>query len=679
MDKFSINSYMSLMNTDGKWWVIGDSKMYELINFLINIGMVLNRWIYQLVDLSLQIFMNNTVFEDTISSVFSVAINLYGALFSSLGTTLFIFAVASIFLVFTFSSPQEAFRKIIVLFMVIGVNFVVYSKGEEYLKDVNGIFEEVETVMTSAMTLPMFDSDGNKTVINAANESSVDVIRETYFKLTMEQSFAMVNFGTPEYKKEFNEFLYTVEQETDTDSIDELARRVKEASEENRYLTPDGSLDKIFISIYAVVSNIFVGAPLLVIAAMKFLLKILILVMVFGLPILSLLSLIPKFSNSIFNGIGKMIMVFSISLFLTVGMFLFFFVMTLIDSSVIAMAGTAGGATLVSCVLAAIVKGLTVYLIVKFRNQIVSFVTGGRVTNINAMDKRLLRAMKKSGGRSNENVSVSTDSADTLAINQAAIDIANAIIHGDLLDKTNDDVIDSRDYVDSENEFDKADIEIDKAEIEADDLTDDEYTKTNEDRADIEKKEIDDENNELDYSEIDGEGNNFESEDDSVVAFPNDEMLNIEELDPLEAELDKFDSVEVLPTDEVVNMEELESVGVETDESDSVEVLPTDEMMNIEEPESVEVQTETFDSVESSSVDVDTSKSVEVEKPEPVEVDNLDSVKVSESSGNESGVLGSIQLNNQVNNELNDFNTLEEPPVTQYEEFYETLEMLRNE
>lgn len=597
MNKFSINSYISLMNTDGKFWVIGDEKMYQLINFLINIGMVLNRWIYQLVDLSLQIFMSNTVFEDTIGSVFKVAVNLYSALFSSLGTTLFIFALVSIVVVFAFSSPQEAFRKIVVLFMVIGVNFVIYSKGDEYLTDVNDIFEEVETVMTSAISLPMFDDSGNQKELNVGAESSVDVIRKTYFKLSMQQAFAMVNFGTPEYKKEFDEFLYTMDQENDDKAKKGIEDKVKEESEENRYLTPDGALDKIFISTYAVVSNLFVGIPLLLIAVMKFLLKILILCMVFGLPILSLLSLIPKFSNSIFNGIGKIMMVFFIGIFLSVAMYLFFFVMALIDSSVIALASVAGGATLVSCVLAAVVKGITVYLIVKFRNQIVSFVTGGRVTNVNAMDKRLLRAMKNTGGNGNDS-SISVDSAEALTIGQAEIEIANALINGDFSNGSeNDNIVDSRDYAEDEpnDEVENADIEIENADIEAENLGEEDFSKTNENRADINSDIEDDQEEKSDIGRI-----------------------------------------------------ELDS-DIENDQIDSTEILPAD------------------------------LEKLEVEELENVEIENLDSLENSETPDNEFGDSDSLELNNQLIHELNDYSALEEPPEVNREEYYQELEKLRNE
>ncbi|MBL1226505.1 CD3337/EF1877 family mobilome membrane protein [Enterococcus sp. BWR-S5] len=587
MDKFSVNSYMSLMNTEGSFWVIGDEKMYQLINFLINIGMVLNRWIYQLVDLSLQIFMSNTVFEDTIGSVFKVAVNLYSSLFSSLGTTLFIFALVSIFMIFTLSSPQEAFRKIVVLFAVIGINFVVYSRGEEYLNDVNGIFEEVETVMTSAIALPMFDNEGNQTELNAGAESSVDVMRETYFKVSMQQAFAMVNFGTPEYKKEFEKFLYTVDQENDENAKKDLKDNVREASEENRYLTPDGGLDKMFISAYAVVSNLFVGAPLLLIAVMKFLLKIIILCMVFGLPILSLLSLIPKFSNSIFNGIGKMMMVFFIGVFLSVAMYLFFFVMTLIDSSVIALAGVAGGATLVSCVLAAIVKGVTVFCIVKFRNQIVSFVTGGRVTNVNGMDRRMLRELRKNRKNSDVDVRVSNPSNADTSDNEES---SNST---DLSD------VDSRDYTDP--------VEIENWQDNVsnqEEQPDPDHTETNENRADTEKIDL----------EKDIEEEQEEAADLERIEVENDVETDVETVDP-------------------------------------VEVLPADlEKLEVEEPEPVEVETE-----------------------------NLDSLEAAEPPEHEYGDPDSVEVNNQVNHEMNDYSTLEEPPEVNHEEYYEELEMLRNE
>ncbi|MHC5217949.1 hypothetical protein ACYSNR_14915 [Enterococcus sp. LJL128] len=592
MNKFSINSYMSLMNTDGSFWVIGDEKLYQMFNWIINIGMVLNRWIYQVVDLSLQIFMNNKVFEETIGMVFKVAVSLYSSLFSSIGVTLFLIALGSITVIFFVSSPQEAFRKIIVLFAVIGINSVIYVQGEEYLKDVNNIFNEVENVMSSAIALPMFDIEGNKSEIQVGSESSVETIREVYFQLSMKQAFSMVNFGTPVYEKDFDDFLYTVEQETDKKAMDELKSKVKTASEKNRYLTPDGAIDKIFISVYSVCSNLFVGAPLMLMGIMKFLLKILIMVMVFGFPILSILSLIPKFSNSIFNGMGKMMMIFFIGIFLTVAMYLFFFVMTLIDSSVIALAGVAGGATIISCVLSAIVKGFAIYMIWKFRNQIVSFVTGGHVTNVNNFDRRMLNAMKKSGREG----SASGEVAGNLSINHADIEIGNANVYGNLSENegSNNDDIDSRDY---------ANIDVENAEIEADNLNDDEYSKTNENRADTEKAEID------------------------------------PEFDPEQEETTDLNRVEI------ENDNEMESI-------DPVEVLPAD------------------------------TEKIEIEDQEPLEVEqaSVESLDSTEPPKNESGDPDSYEMNQVINsNTVNDIDSYEEPPENNYEQFYQKLEMLRNE
>lgn len=373
MNNFSLHSYVSLIDTEGKWRVTGSEDMYQLINFLINSGMTINRWIYQVVDLSLQILLSNTVFEDTIGRVFKTAISMYHALFDTLGTVLFLVALVIIFFIYVFKSPQESFKKMMVLFAVIGMNVVIYTNGEDYLKDINTIFDEAEVLILQGVKLPFDEQE------EAGSEKSLRKIRDTYFNMTLQQAFAMVNFGTPVYEERFDQFLYTEEQENNEEAKESLLKRISEESEENRYMTPDGSLDKWFLSVYAWVNNLFVGVPLLVMAALKFLLKILILCMIFGLPPISLLSLIPKFSSVLFNLLGKMMLLFFIGIFLSLAVYLFFFVMTLIDSSINMMAGNN---SLISSVLGTVNKAVLILFFTKGKTKIVSLITAGSITRI---------------------------------------------------------------------------------------------------------------------------------------------------------------------------------------------------------------------------------------------------------------------------------------------------------
>ena len=387
MNTFSLNSYRSLMNTDGKWWIPGDETFYNGLSFFANVLPIGNKWLYQVVDLALQIFMSNDIFDTTVGTVFSSALTLYDSLWESLGVLLFVVAVFIIFLIFIFTNPVDALKKLVILFAVIGLNGVIYSQGEQYIKDVNTLADEVEAVVVKSITLPMYGVDGeeieNSTNVpsNGEEVSSTDVIRDVYFQMTMKQSFAMINFGTAQYKDEYDDFLYTEDEslgEKGEERRAEIEKLVSEASDDNYYLTPDAVLDKVVIGAYSLINNIFVGGVLIVLAIMKFILKLVILGMIFILPIVSMMSIIPQFGNSLFSGLGKILSVFFLSIFMTAGLFVFYFIMTLIDSAVIGIAG--GTASIISCILSLVVKAFVIFLIWKGRRQILSFVTGGRVT-----------------------------------------------------------------------------------------------------------------------------------------------------------------------------------------------------------------------------------------------------------------------------------------------------------
>lgn len=381
MDKFSINAYKSLMNTKGKWFIPGDDTLFNAMNMIVNLFMVANIWLYKVIDLGLSIFLENDIFNETIGKVFKVSRGLYESLDSALGIVLFLIAIGIIFFMFMMVNPTEAIKKLMLLFLVIGFNGVIYKNGETYLKDINKLADDVENVMVKAVSLPVITGNGEETTITGGSDS-VKTIRETYFDMVIKQPFAMVNFGTAEFKKEYEDYLYTENESMGEDrekAISRVESKVKEGSEENYYLTPDSMLDKLVIGFYSLINNIFVGGTLLILAVAKFLLKLVLLAMVFILPLVSILSLIPHFSNSLFSAMGKMLAVSFLGGFLTVGLFLFYFVMMLIDSSII---GMVGGASVISCILALVVKILVIILMVKNQDKIVSFVTGGKIVPI---------------------------------------------------------------------------------------------------------------------------------------------------------------------------------------------------------------------------------------------------------------------------------------------------------
>ena len=235
MNEFSINAYKSLMNTKGKWFVLGDETLFNAMNLIVNLFLVFNIYFYKIIDLGLSIFLENDIFEQTIGKVFNVSRGLYESLNGALGITLFLIAIGTIFFIFMLKNPTEALKKLVLLFMIIGFNGVIYKNGETYLKDINKLADDVENVMVKAVSLPVVTGEGTETTISGDGDS-VKTIRETYFDMVIKQPFAMVNFGTADFKEEYKDFLYTEEEangDNREDSITKISDKVKESSKEN--------------------------------------------------------------------------------------------------------------------------------------------------------------------------------------------------------------------------------------------------------------------------------------------------------------------------------------------------------------------------------------------------------------------------------------------------------------
>ena len=443
MSEFSINAYRSLMNTKGKMLVLGDEKLFELMNLVVNFFMVVNTMLYQVIDLGLSIFLTNTLFEDNIGRVFSASQSLYNSLFSALGFTLFMVAIGIIFFIFMLQNPAEALKKLIILFVVIGLNGVIYVNGERYLTNINDLVDEVETVMVKAVTLPMVQTDKEDTLVSAGDQSSVETIREAYFNMAVRQPFAMVNFGTVEFKKDYKNYLFTDKDFKDKDKREQIAKYinklVEENSADNYYLTPDSMWDKVVVGLYAIANNIFVGGTLLMLAIAKFLIKIILLFMVFLLPIISILSIIPQFSASLFSAIGKLMAVMFFGAFAMIGLFMVYFMMMIVDTSVMSLAGNLsnvsanGQVRIISCILSLVVKGTLLVLMVKNRDKIISFVTGGAVRHIDVpnVPKPMSNPMNESS--TTEEISTKEISPDNQSVDLSGHDIPDSSFDRDIL------------------------------------------------------------------------------------------------------------------------------------------------------------------------------------------------------------------------------------------------------
>ncbi|MFT8825676.1 CD3337/EF1877 family mobilome membrane protein [Liquorilactobacillus mali] len=263
----------------------------------------INRFVFKIFDFSLQMMFGATSINNGINTLIDKISNLSGQLWDSLfgkfGIILFVISILSAFYVFAFKNERDGLKRMFLTIVIVGFSAVWFKNSSYMLQTFNSIST---TAQSSLMTL-----DNSQAVKNA---DATSIVRKSFFEKSIERPYYLMNYGktdiTNVQKSNENpyEFL-SADYDKDTDSISE-----KVSASNNKYLKESYMYYKILIALMSPLVSISYGIPLFAIGFLNLCVQIFALVLSLILPVMALLSLIPKYSGSLFKGLMDVIMLF---------------------------------------------------------------------------------------------------------------------------------------------------------------------------------------------------------------------------------------------------------------------------------------------------------------------------------------------------------------------------------
>ncbi|MGV7002512.1 CD3337/EF1877 family mobilome membrane protein [Priestia megaterium] len=395
--KYSATHYEVVAYVEESWNPFSgeeiDKGLLSLANTFFGLTKLLATWFEEALGMLYSLDILNGV-SDKVSSV---SANLWEALVDNFGSALLIIAVIQIFAVYLGQRNQsKAGKMTFKLITVFILATVWFGNSSFYLKAMNSLSNATQVVIMKTGT-PLANAD-----IPAGKEleGSVALLRNNFFDLAVYRPYLLMNYGTTNEKtilKKQND------KKDKRDRIEELLalKQTKEGYEKKKEIVQNevdklgneqmtsgniaANIGKAFISMIFV---IILGVPLLIVALFNFIIQVAVIGLSIFLPIACILSMIPRLSNSASNVFGKLFGLFGLKA-LTGLMMLFIFLLNTIIQAVIPL--TSSTAYFVNVLLTAVATAL---VIIK-RDKIISFVTAGHVTTVDAgMPQQMYRNYK---------------------------------------------------------------------------------------------------------------------------------------------------------------------------------------------------------------------------------------------------------------------------------------------
>lgn len=396
---YLLDSFQSFVDTKNVTANL-DKLPQQTLNTIINLFYGLTKFIWYLLDFLLSLIARMNLFGDMMVNVFNISATLYRALASQLGFLFVSLALVYYFYLFTVKSSHEANRRLMVLLLVLVVNTGFYTQGVTLLRHTQTFITQVENTVIGAVMTPISDDLNNvrrfgTSVLlsnpevengtnQAANEQTVTLLSDYLFYDSVVVPFASMNFG----KSQFDEALMSpyLIKSTETNVIgarDDIIRLYERESVQNIYLTDMKLNDKFWVALFSVFNVFLVGGVVVMVMFLKVLFQLLVLALIIALPIISMISLLPKFNTALFHALGKgVIWLFTASIMSIAAVIVFFLFNVLMKGIYI----LSGDATSFAVYPAAVLAKIGLLLVLwKKRKELVSFITADKIRSTNTL------------------------------------------------------------------------------------------------------------------------------------------------------------------------------------------------------------------------------------------------------------------------------------------------------
>lgn len=372
--KYPYEQYRPVAYIDGGWNPVSSENLMKAVNLIADISFKVNLFISEKVDYFLSTWFDVQIIEKLVQPISELSSSMFNPMKENLIP--FIFSIGLVFAVAYFLMGQVG-KSMGVIFkgaMIFGLALVWFTSQVYLINTLNSISEDGQSMFMSANE-PLSDKSMQK---GNEKQSTIAHIRNYYFETTVEKPYLLMNYGEVDKSKidekkknRVDELLQLKQNKEGNKKREEIAK--KEVSDlNNSNMNSDSPGNKIVMGITTTALNILISVPLLAVALFDMFLQVMIPLTMLFLPIVFALSMLPQLSMSIGKSFANLGMLFFLKMLVGILVTLTF---TVINISEMITPITSEGSYIGNL----LVTILIYFLIFKFRNQLISVVSGGAI------------------------------------------------------------------------------------------------------------------------------------------------------------------------------------------------------------------------------------------------------------------------------------------------------------
>lgn len=316
-EKYPLDNYRSYLSTErGFFGIMNGDKIVEALNGLAEIFFTITRLVYLVFDYFVKSFYSMDVIGRLGDIVGLLTNNLWTMFSRNYATLIIVISILWVGKTYFMESPRQAIYQLGKILLVLVVSGIWFPRANQYLTQMNnysfGFQAEIMKIAGSVDATSALSQAGG-----TSTNQATDVMRNELFKQTIYHPFLLVNYGTVNadeinklYEKVDDKRIpkgtngdYLLSKEFEKLKDNEKKDILKKLAKENKYLTGDQVGYKLVISIFSVVCLFMYGVPLTAIAFANVFLQIIAIALSYLLPIIALISLLPRFSDGLVNSI----------------------------------------------------------------------------------------------------------------------------------------------------------------------------------------------------------------------------------------------------------------------------------------------------------------------------------------------------------------------------------------
>ncbi|MBE9855102.1 hypothetical protein G8B32_10775 [Enterococcus faecalis] len=301
--------------------------------------------LYQIFDFVIDKLYSMNILSQLNHVITELTNNIWQTLKNNYVGLILLFSFFSIIRKFLLENAKEAVLFLGKILLVLVVSGLWFPNASTYLNKMNDVSFEFQ-----AEVLRIAGQTDETSVLstengNTSEGTATEIIRNELFRQTMYRPFLLLNYGTTNaekinamYAKVKNEEIpkdtngkYLASKEFGKLDSKKQKQQLKDLAKHNKYLTGEKAGFKFIISIVSIFGVFLMGIPLTVLAFVNVFLQLLTILYQYILPLVAIVSLLPRYSDGLINSIGNIVKIYLSKGVLAMAILLFCLINTTID------------------------------------------------------------------------------------------------------------------------------------------------------------------------------------------------------------------------------------------------------------------------------------------------------------------------------------------------------------